>query len=336
MTSVKATGLALVGAGGIAASWSKAIAKTSGVRLRMVADIDIRKAWRVSALFPGCVGVADWKKILRSPDVDAVLVATPHKFLAGISRQALLAGKHVLSEKPGGVSPEETLANTKLARKKHLRYMVGFNHRFHPAFQAAKKIIDSGKIGDPLFVRARYGFGGRPGMAKEWRLQKNISGGGELIDQGVHMIDLARWFLGDFVKVCGFAPDLFWGVGGDDNAFVLMQTRKGRTASVHVSLTNWKWIHSFEIFGTKGYLLVDGLDRRYQGPERLTIGARDPKFKNPPKEKTVFFKNERKEDSFARELAEFLIAIRKRRAPVPDGSAAYEALKVVKKIYAKK
>lgn len=335
MTSVKALGLALVGAGNIAASWSKAIAKTRGVRLRMVADIEVRKARKVAALFPGCVGVASWRKVLRSPGIDAVLVATPHKFLSEISRQALLAGKHVLSEKPGGVSPRAVIANVRLARKNRLRYMVGFNHRFHPAFQAAKKFFDSGKIGKPLFVRARYGFGGRPGMSKEWRLRKSVSGGGELIDQGVHMIDLARLFLGDFVKVRGFVPDLFWGTGVDDNAFVLMQTRAGQTASVHVSLTNWKWVHSFEIFGTKGYLLIDGLDQRYQGPERLTIGSRDPEFKNPPKEKTVVFKKERKEDSFARELAEFLNAVRKRRDPDPDGIAAYETLKVVKKIYGK-
>ena len=192
--------------------------------------------------------------------------------------------------------------------------------------------MDAGEIGKILFIRARYGFGGRPGYSKEWRFQKEISGGGELIDQGVHMIDMARWFLGDFKDVNGFAEKLFWKFGGEDNGFALLRTKDRKVAQIHVSWTNWKWVHSFEIFGEKGHLIIDGLDQRYNGPEKLTIGYRDPEFLKPPKEETIIFQNEQKEDSFARELAAFWKAVQGKKG-IPTGQDAYEVLKIVEKIY---
>ncbi len=331
-----AINLGLIGAGGMGSKWARAVSGVRSVRLFVVADKDIAKAESLASIYKNCQAVSDWKAILKHPRISAVIIATPHKFLAPISRSAMLAKKHVLCEKPGGVNVEEIAAARAAAKKSGVRYMIGFNHRYHPGFLKAKDLVDRGRIGDILFVRARYGFGGRPGYDKEWRFNKRLSGGGELIDQGVHMIDLARWFLGGFSEAIGFTPNLFWKnkSGLEDNGFVLLQTPAGKVATIHVSLTQWKWMHSFEIMGSAGYLIIEGLDTRYGGPERLIIGKRSFTPGQSPRERLIKFNQETAEDSLKRELIEFVSAIKTRRQPLTTGTDAYEALKIVERIYA--
>src|SRR5205814_4241905 len=103
------------------------------------------------------------------------------------------------------------------------RVRVGFNHRYHPALRKAREIVDAGALGPLMFVRARYGHGGRIGYEREWRANPQISGGGELIDQGVHVIDLARWFLGEFRTADGVATTYFWKLPVVDNAFLMLR-----------------------------------------------------------------------------------------------------------------
>jgi predicted dehydrogenase len=327
--------LALIGAGGIGTLWAEGIREAKGVNLRLVVDVNEKNAAMIAKLFPGSKTANDWRVAMKDKNIDAVLVATPHKWLAPISYAALKAGKHVFCEKPSGISSLEIKKNLVIAKKKNLIYMPGFNHRYHPAYMKAREIFEEGGIGKLNFIRARYGFGGRPGYQKEWRFNKEIAGGGELLDQGMHMIDMARWFLGDFDTIHGFAENFFWGGNVEDNAFLLMRTKKGQVASIHVSWTNWEWVHSFEIFGDKGYLLIDGLDTRYQGPERLTWGRRDPTFARPKEEKFIF-NDERKQHSLRREIENFAAAINggaKTRKSFPNGEDAYEVLKIVEKIY---
>jgi predicted dehydrogenase len=326
--------LALIGAGGIGHIWARAINGTKGVTLSAVADIDLKKAQDIARTVPGCRAVKEWRTLLKDKDIDAFIVAAPHRLLAPISYAALSAGKHVLCEKPSGINAREVGKNTVIAKKKGLIYMPGFIHRFHPAFIKAKEVFDTGGIGKVVFIRARHGFGGRPGYGKEWRLKKKVSGGGELLDQGIHMIDISRWFMGDFKDIEGFAQNFFWGGDVEDNGFLLMRTKYGQVAQIHVSWTNWDWIHSFEIFGDKGYLQIDGLDQRYHGPERLVWGRRDKTFAHPLEKKFVFGK-EQKHDSFRRELTDFANGIRSRaaRKKLPQGSDAEAALTIVEKIY---
>lgn len=329
---MKPLNIALIGAGGIGKVWAAAFKKAPEMKLVCVADLDVARAKELAGGF-GAKTCGDWKDVLKDSAIDAVVVATPHNLLAPISAAALSAEKHVLAEKPAGISTKEIQKNIAIARKKKLAYMIGFNHRYHAAFQMARKIFEAGEIGEATFARARYGFGGRPGYEKEWRFNKKISGGGELIDQGVHMIDMARWFLGDFKDIKGFAENYLWKKGVEDNGFALLRTKDKKVASIHVSWTNWKWVHSFELYGTDGYLLIDGLDQRYQGPERLTIGKRDPEFKSPPEEQVIVFDKEQKEDSFARELKELAAAVAEKRPPLTSGADALEVLKIVEKIY---
>ena len=326
--------VALIGAGGIGSFWSEALANDSSVVVRLIVDTDIERAKTFAAKFH-CDAAVNARKAFENENIDAVIIATPHKYLASLTKAALTAGKHVLCEKPAGISVKEVQANVGLAKKKQKVFMVGFNHRFHPAYLRAKELCDAGAIGKLMYIRAQYGFRGRPGYENEWRFKKAISGGGELLDQGMHLIDLTRLFLGEIQHVQGSARNFYWGAV-DDNAFLLLQTKTGQTAQLHASWTEIDWTHSFEIFGEKGMVRIDGLDSRYGGPERLTLHRGDRragKFHAPV---TEIFADEKKEDSFGRELTAFRDAIRKKTKRYPTGVDAVAALRIVEKIYSKR
>lgn len=197
--------------------------------------------------------------------------------------------------------------------------------------QKAHELVDSGVLGDLMFIRARYGHGGRIGYDQEWRAQPEISGGGELIDQGVHLIDLARWFLGDFTSVDGFAHTYFWNMPVDDNGFMLLKTDKQQVVFLHASCTEWKNTFSFEIYGKLGKLDINGLGGSY-GTEKITLYKMLPQM-GPPE--TIAWEYPMADNSWDLEFAEFLDDIRCKRQPSASLYDAYQALKVVEEIYKK-
>ena len=326
----KKLGVALVGVGGMGRRWLSAVQNTGAVALRFVCDKDIESAQKIAGGISGCRASDDWERVADSPDIDVAIVALPHVLLAPVSSVFLKNKKHVLCEKPGGMVPQDIKRNIALAKRNNVRYMIGFNHRFHDGFQKMRKLFEEGAIGDIMFIRARYGFGGRVGYEKEWRFKKEISGGGELIDQGVHMIDMARWFLADVSEAKGFTSDAFWHGGAEDNAFVILRNKKGISASIHVSWTQWKPLHSFELYGTEGYFVVEGLGKKYGGEERLTVGKRTRDFK--AEEQSVAC-DSNAEKSLEKELCEFVSAIKENRESDPSGSDGFEVLKIVHTIY---
>ncbi|HEY5220730.1 MAG TPA: Gfo/Idh/MocA family oxidoreductase [Candidatus Paceibacterota bacterium] len=292
----------IIGAGLIGAKRAKIIATRPGTRLVTVADPDLDRAKALADAY-GVEAMADWKKLVRRPDIDAVVVAVPNAFTAPIVLAALAHKKHVLSEKPFGITAAESKKMLAAARTSRRVVKVGFNHRFHEGLMKAHEIMEKGGIGKVLFLRSRYGHGGRKGMEKEWRFNKKISGGGELLDQGVHIIDLARWFGGEFKEVYGLTQTKYWKAKVDDNAFALM-TNDHVTVSFHVSTTNWKNIFSFEVFGDKGYLQIDGKNGSY-GEEMLTYGKTNLGFAPT----LTVFKFGGKDDSWDREWMNFANAI---------------------------
>jgi predicted dehydrogenase len=183
-----------------------------------------------------------------------------------------------------------------------------------------------------MFLRARYGHGGRHGYDKEWRAIPEISGGGELIDQGVHLIDLSRMFLGDFTDVQGHAATFFWKMPVDDNAFLMLRTARGQVAWLHASATEWKNTFSMEIYGRDGKLHIDGLGGSY-GTERLTFYRMLPEM-GPPE--TTAWEFPMADDSWSVEFAEFLQDIQRNRQPDPNLRDALAALQVVNTIYKEK
>jgi predicted dehydrogenase len=303
----------------------------AGAQLAFCADTDPLRASRLASLHFGCVPVNDWRSLLNHPQVDAFIIATPQNSHAEIMRAAIAAGVHVLVEKPAAMHPGELTGLPELAAARNVRVRVGFNLRFHRAFRQARKLVDSGALGPLMFLRARYGHGGRLGYEKEWRARPELSGGGELLDQGVHLIDLARWFLGEFVEVDGFTHTYFWDMPVDDNGFVLLKTAAKQAAFMHASCTEWKNTFSWELYGRAGKLQVEGLGGSY-GVERLSWYKNLPEF-GPPE--TTICEYPMPDDSWDVEMGEFLEDIRLGRDPSPGLRDAIAALAVVAAVYAK-
>jgi predicted dehydrogenase len=322
--------VAIVGCGRIG---YKRAAALPGGRLVACADLVPHRAELLAANvkdeWTTPVAIPRWQDAVLRNDVDAVVVATTNECLTEVAEAALNAGKHVIVEKPAArtVAEIDRLIATKQTRDRRVR--VGFNHRYHPALQKAHEIVVSGALGPLMFLRGRYGHGGRVGYEKEWRADPSRSGGGELIDQGVHLIDLARWLLGPFASVEGFAATYFWNMPVDDNAFLTLRTAGGQCAFLHVSCTEWKNTFSLEIYGRQGKLDISGLGGSY-GVERLTWYKMLPEMGAPD---TTCWEYPRGDQSWAMEFAAFVEDIRLGREPDPGLTAAKEALEVVEAIY---
>ena len=277
----------------------------------------------------GAFATDNWREAVCSDDVTLVIVATTNNLLAEVSAAALEAGKHVLVEKPGAISVAEIDGVSAAQNKSKCLVRVGFNHRYHPALLQAQELWKAGALGELLFIRGRYGHGGRIGYDKEWRADKKLSGGGELIDQGVHLIDLARVFMGNVSRVRGQASTYFWDMPVDDNAFMILTAETGQTAFLHVSCTEWKNLFSLEIYGKNAKLQVDGLGGSY-GVERLSYYKMLPEM-GPPE--TTIWEYPRGDRSWALEFEEFLDDIDKARQPSAGLADARAALEVVEAIY---
>lgn len=321
--------VAIVGCGAIGHKRAKAL---GAARLVMCADTNRDRAEMLARTTAGATPTTEWRAVVDDRGVDIVVVATTNDRLADISIAAAAAGKHVLVEKPAARSVAEIDAVIEAASRHRRLIRVGFNHRYHPALLKARQIFESGALGEMMFVRGRYGHGGRAGYDKEWRADPVQAGGGELIDQGVHLIDLSRWFLGDFTVVNGHAHTYFWQMPVDDNAFLLLQTAARQTAFLHVSCTEWKNLFSLEIYGKQAKLHIEGLGGSY-GVERLTFYRMLPQM-GPPE--TTAWEYPSGDDSWTLEFVEFLEDIRLNRAPSAGLGDARAALAVVEAIYRNK
>jgi predicted dehydrogenase len=323
---MKIFGVGVVGCGLIGQKRAKAIG--AGGKLVACADINMDRA-EALARTAGAKAFRDWRELVWSPLVDVVIVATLHDSLAEISRTAAEAGKHVLVEKPAARNAAELEPVMAASAKHGTKVHVGFNHRYHRSLRKAKELVDSGSLGELMFLRARYGHGARIGYDKEWRADPALSGGGELIDQGPHLIDLSRWFLGEITAVQGFAHTYFWDMPVDDNGFMLLKTDKKQTAFLHASCTEWKNLFSMEIYGKLGKLDLSGLGGSY-GVEKITWYQMLPEM-GPPE--TISWEYPMGDDSWAVEIAEFFEDIRLDREPSAGLPDALAALRIVESIY---
>ena len=322
----KSFGIGIIGCGLIGQKRAKSLG--DGGRLVACADIDKNRA-KSLAETTNSTAFYDWQELLKLPEVELVVVATLHDSLAEITLAAIEAGKHILVEKPAARNTKELEPVIVSAKKKGVKVHVGFNHRYHRSLRKARELIDSGELGELMFIRARYGHGGRLGYEKEWRANPELSGGGELIDQGPHLIDLSRWFFGDFPEVQGFAQTCYWDMPVDDNGFMLLKTSKKQTAFLHVSCSEWKNLFSMEIYGLVGKLDLSGLGGSY-GIEKITWYKMLPEM-GPPE--TLCWEFPMADDSWAIEMNEFYQDILLDREPEAGLADAVAALKIIEKIY---
>ena len=316
--------LGIVGCGLIG---QKRAAAATAHQIAVVCDTHIEHA-RTLAARTGADAVQDWREMMDA-DVDAVIVATTHDRLSEIALAAVEAGKHVLVEKPAGRTLDEVSQVREAARRRGALVKVGFNHRFHPGLARAKEIVSSGALGPLYYIRGCYGHGGRVGYDQEWRCKREVSGGGELIDQGSHLIDLSRWFLGDLKFDYAAAPTFFWNIDVDDNCFLALRGAKGEMAWLHASWTEWKNMFAFEIVGRDGKLTIDGLGGSY-GVERLTFHKMLSDM-GPPE--TTMWEYPFPDTSWKREFESFEAALEGKPAQIADIDDACAVLAIVQQAY---
>ncbi len=293
-------------------------------------DIDSNRSQKLAEeLNQQSLAAKDLNTFFSLSQMNIVVVAVQNNGLSELAEQALKAKKNVLVEKPGALNSQQWKDLCALANKQGRKIRIGYNHRYHPAILKAREIVDSGTIGPLFMIRARYGHGGRKGYESEWRADKKLSGGGELMDQGVHLIDLAQWFLGPFSKINGSVKTYFWDMKVDDNAFMHLETATGATAWLHASCTEWKNTFSMEIYGKRGKLLIDGLGGSY-GIEKLHFYQMDERMVPP---QTLTYEYPKLDSSWAVEMADFIDDIRLDRVPVPGPKEGLHALEIVETLY---
>jgi predicted dehydrogenase len=274
--------------------------------------------------------IEKWEELV-STDVDLVFACTPNNLIPEIAIRALKSGLHVFCEKPPGrnLSDIQRIHAAELANPGR-RLLFGFNHRHHPGITDAKAIIDSGSLGEILTLRGVYGKGAGYDYHTSWRNDPKVGGGGILLDQGIHMLDLFRLFVGDFSEVIGMRGITAFDVSVEDNAFVLLRTDSGKMAQLHSSATSWKHTFRLEIGCEKGYLVISGLLSKTgsYGRETLTVGRRpvigERAAVGNPREETTYYDSD---PSWDIEVAHFVECIKDNK-PVEKGTSA-DALRVM-------
>lgn len=321
--------LGIIGCGNVGHKRAAAILESGQDKIVGVYDIKKNKAEALAQIC-GVKIFSGWRELLRAQDINTVIVATTTDVNLKIVLEALKNKKHVLAEKPLGKNAREASMAASAAVRSGRILKIGFNHRHHPAIFKAHKLVRQGAIGKLMYIRSVYGHGGRPGYDMDWRMQKKYSVGGELFDQGVHIIDLANWFLGDITKVFGSIRNFYWHKSPlEDNAFCQLYTRKNQIVDLHVSITQWKNKFLFEIFGERGYIIVNGLGKSY-GIETLTLGTNVGQGKVP---KEQVWQYEGPDISWKAEWKEFRTAVENKRQPLANAIDNLVVNKILESLY---
>jgi predicted dehydrogenase len=322
MPAQRQHGVGLIGCGKIGEK--RAAALPDGCVLRAVHDLNLKSAESLARQFSTEVSASSDELLARN-DIDIVIIATTHDHLAKLAVTALTHGKHVFVEKPGGRNPDELRLIQQTAERTRLVAAVGFNHRFHPAIAQAKAIIDRGEHGRLLWLRGRYGHGGRLGYEREWRASRTLSGGGELMDQGCHLIDLTLHLCGAAELDYARLTTSFWPMEVEDNAFLALRLAGGATAWLHVSWTEWKNLFSLEITLERVKIEINGLGGSY-GTEVLVLHQMKPEMGPPLTTRTEFAGAD---DSWRLELLDFIARIAggtSTGADVPSSVAVHDII----------
>ena len=242
----------LIGCGEIGRLRAAALTRTGSARLVAVNDLDRGRAAAVASRHGGAVD-HDWRALLHREEVDAVIVSTPPSLHAEMCIEALKSGKHVLCEKPLARTPDECRKILEAAEQSGRFLATGFNYRFYPSVKKVRAILDAGVIGALDHIRSYAGYSAAD-HSHPWLHNVEVMGGGALRDNGIHLIDLTRYFLGEVAEVKGFASNSVWGFKGcEDNGFALLRSPMGTIASLQASWTEWRGYRLLvEIYGTRG------------------------------------------------------------------------------------
>tara|TARA_B110000495_G_C23033110_1_gene615948 strand:- start:324 stop:1352 length:1029 start_codon:yes stop_codon:yes gene_type:complete len=279
----------------------------------------------------------DYQSLINNADIDTIFISLPNQFAADASVLALKKGLNVFCEKP----PSRTLNELQEVKNISLQHpaqslMYGFNHRFHSSVEKAKTIITNNTLGRMVNLRGVYGKSQMISFSQtDWRTKREESGGGILLDQGIHMLDLMRYLSGEsFIEIFSFIDNAFWNFDVEDNAYVLMKSANGVVAQLHSSATQWRHVFNLEITMEKGSLILGGLltSSKSYGEETLTFIVSDPeKDKGAPSETITQFDEDVSWDNEIKYFADSL----KNNSPITRGSIddAIETMRLIEEIY---
>jgi len=323
--------LAVVGAGGIGKLRARSVAGNPQTQLVAVADVD--EAAARAAAGREARGIGDWKELLGT-DVDALILSTPVQFHHEMVVEALRAGKHVLCEKPLSNSLESCLEILEVARASGRTLAVGFNHRYYPAIKFLKQHLDRGSIGRLDLVRVFGGHDGLHNFRADWQYKGAISGGGAMMDVGIHMTDLARYVVGEITEVYGHSAGNVWNVEqSEDRAVAIFRSATGVPVSYEATWNEWKGYRFYvEAYGDRGMV------RGYYAPmSNLLIQQERP---GAPRRKTVkrypeIAVREKLRGwtttaliTFQEELRDFLAMVEGRPVALADGWSGMRAIEI--------
>jgi predicted dehydrogenase len=290
-----------------------------------------------TGLTGGITVCENWRDLVADPQIEAIFIATANVHNKPVAIAAMQAGKHVFCEKPPALTGDDVADVIKVERESGCKLMYGFNHRQHGAVKHMRDIVDSGKFGRVLWMRGRYGKSVDLNFLSTWRANKDLSGGGIMIDQGIHMLDLFLYFGGTFDEVQAMVSSLYWNQPGiEDNVFAnFRNSRTGVVASLHSTMTQWRHLFSLEVFMECGYMVLNGLktSSNSYGTEQLSIAM------NRSKAPAATWEDEERltyetDTSWDTEMRMFFDAVEK-NAPIISGNStqALEVMRLVDRIY---
>jgi predicted dehydrogenase len=274
----------------------------------------------------------NYRFLLEKYSLDVLFVCLPNYLSPEVTIAGLEAGLHVFCEKPPGCTVEDILNVIEVEHKnQHLKLKYGFNHRYHGSVKEAKKIIEQKKFGDIINFRGVYGKSIMEPFVGHWRAKRKYSGGGILLDQGIHMLDMFRYFCGDFDEVKSFVSNGYWSYDIEDNAYAILRNKNGTVAMIHSSATQWQHSFKLEITFKKGYLELSGIlsGSKSYGQEKLIIVPRqENSIVGSLNEEVISYIQDTSWNDEVVEFADLIVNDK----PVENGSS-YDALKVMELVY---
>jgi predicted dehydrogenase len=317
--------VAQIGAGSFGKKRAESVQQCEKAELSAIADANPETAVKAAEeLGIKPLGLED---VLQSPEIDVVTIATPNAHHAELACSALRAGKHVLCEKPVARNAEEALEILKVSNETGKKVKVGSNHRYFSSVMKARQIVDSGYIGKVVSFNGRIGHNGER-IKGSWFWDKEQSGGGAILDNGCHLLDIARWFMGDFVKGSGLTSNVYWkDAQVEDTATGVFATEDGRVATINASWRLLSGYFHFELNGEKGYVTVDGRFDTHGGDRVFVRNLEDGG------EIQSFDFGHVRPESYKLELEEFFQALEEGRSPDPSAEDGYKIMKMVEAIY---
>jgi len=307
----------------------KDIKKNKFYKLNCISDIRFKKNFKKNQI----KYYKDYREILNNEKLNAIFITLPNYLAAEVTKEFLKKKVHVFCEKPPGRNLEEVISVIKIEKKmKNIKLKYGFNHRYHESVKRAKKYIDGRLFGKILNIRSVYGKSKIITFEKnDWRSKRKFAGGGILLDQGIHLLDLLIYFVGEFKNFKSFISNKFWKYDVEDNAFALMKNKEGVIASIHSTATQWQHKFIMEITFEKCLMILSGIlsSSKSYGKESLIIIPRKDikKNKNKKIKKFYFYKD----NSWKEEIDEFANIIMKSKKILTGNSS--QALTVMNMIY---